>query len=279
MEINIVPKFLDSALTPVAKETGERLAEIVNLLFTPVIKAKIKRDKNLELFLKELDDKINSIPEEDLIPPTLSIVGPALDNVFKFYHDEEHLRQMYSELIASSMNLNSRVHPSYIDVIRQLTSTDAIVLSTFLIPLETNNSPISFLKTPLFFIDLSCDCGIDSFKKSKLARMRFFLSDNRKINYCENAILQSLEVLQKLGLLYCEEEIVSNSILKEYGVDIEKCPDNSLITHYVQINLTNFGMNFVDVCCEKSNPPDFYDTQKYVKKIIMRETGFEIKYT
>ena len=54
MEINIIPKFLDSALTPVAKEAGERLADIVSLLFTPVVKAKAKRDKNIELFLSNL---------------------------------------------------------------------------------------------------------------------------------------------------------------------------------------------------------------------------------
>ena len=84
MDINIVPKFLDSALTPIGKEVGERLSDIVSLLFTPVIKAKAKRDKNIEIFLKELDEKISEIPEEKLQEPPLSIVGPAIDNVFKF---------------------------------------------------------------------------------------------------------------------------------------------------------------------------------------------------
>lgn len=51
--MDIVPKFLDSALTPVGKEVGERLADLVNLVFTPVIKAKAKRDNNLKLFLED----------------------------------------------------------------------------------------------------------------------------------------------------------------------------------------------------------------------------------
>lgn len=47
IEIKIdIPKFLDEALTPVAKECGERLSDIVNLIFTPVIITKALRDKH-----------------------------------------------------------------------------------------------------------------------------------------------------------------------------------------------------------------------------------------
>lgn len=110
MEINIVPKFLDSALTPIGKEVGERLSDIVSLLFTPVIKAKAKRDKNVEIFLKELDKKVSSIPEDKLQEPPLNLVGPAIDNVFKFCHDEVYLRKMYSSLIVSSM-ISGKISP------------------------------------------------------------------------------------------------------------------------------------------------------------------------
>lgn len=47
MEINIIPKFLDEALSPVSKEVGERLADIISLVFTTVIKPRAKRDKTL----------------------------------------------------------------------------------------------------------------------------------------------------------------------------------------------------------------------------------------
>ena len=49
MEFNIIPKFLDEALSPVSKEVGERLADIISLVFTTVIKPRAKRDKNIEL--------------------------------------------------------------------------------------------------------------------------------------------------------------------------------------------------------------------------------------
>jgi len=82
--MDIVPKFLDSALTPVGKEVGERLADLVNLVFTPVIKAKAKRDNNLKLFLEDLNKKVDEIPEDKLQEPPLNIVGPALEDVAKF---------------------------------------------------------------------------------------------------------------------------------------------------------------------------------------------------
>lgn len=56
MEINLIPRFLDEGITPIAKECGERLADIVNLAFTPVIKAKAVRNKKLKLFL-DLNDE------------------------------------------------------------------------------------------------------------------------------------------------------------------------------------------------------------------------------
>lgn len=130
MEINIIPKFLDSALTPVAKETGERLADIVNLVFTPIIKAKAIRDKNLELFLKDLEREVNCIPEDELQDPKLYIVGPALEDVGRYYHDEQYLREKFAKLIASSLDERKVefVHPIFKDIIEKLSEQDAELL-------------------------------------------------------------------------------------------------------------------------------------------------------
>ena len=128
MEINIIPKFLDNALSPVAKEAGERLADMVSLVFTPIVKAKAKRDKNIEIFLKELDKEVKKIPEHKVKIPPLYIVGPALDEVFKFYHDEEYLRKMFAKLIASAMEEDIIVHPSYLEIIKQISEYDLRII-------------------------------------------------------------------------------------------------------------------------------------------------------
>lgn len=137
--MDIVPKFLDSALTPVGKEVGERLADLVNLVFTPVIKAKAKRDNNLKLFLEDLNKKVDEIPEDKLQEPPLNIVGPALEDVAKFYHDEEYLRKLFAKLIALSMNKDkSYIHPSFIKIIEQLSPDDARMICNIVVPLGLN---------------------------------------------------------------------------------------------------------------------------------------------
>lgn len=276
MEINIIPKFLDSALTPVAKETGERLADIVSLLFTPVIKAKAKRDKNIEIFLKELDSKVSNIPEEKLIEPPLNIVGPALDNVFKFYHDEEYLRHMYSTLIASAMHSENQVHPSYIDIIQQLSTQDANILNLFLIPLSLQKiTKIRFLTTSILFAEIGVDCGTQYLNNNEIFGIMMFLSEDKKAFYTDQSIWQSFESLKRLGLIYFDKNKSSTELLEKYNINIEYNDNNSLLVNSVQIKLTNFGIKFANVCCDAPSDLDYLKNNRCVERINVMKDRFE----
>lgn len=255
MEINIIPKFLDSALTPVAKEAGERLADIVSLVFTPVIKAKAKRDKNIELFLKELDDKVKKIPEEKLQNPPLHIVGPVVDNVFKFYHDEEYLRAMYSTLIASSMNSDNKVHPSYIEIIRQFSVIDANIFcahihsifdSQFKMIGDSTNF-LAFSITDIFFNDINIPYPL------------FYLNENKAYSM-DISIKDSLQSLLRLGLIYFKKEKVSIEYINKYNIElINEDKDNILIyIYYYSTHMTDFGSQFARVCCGEMGDKDFF---------------------
>ena len=48
----------------------------------------------------------------------------------KYYFEEKELREMFSKLIVCSLNSSksNMVHPSFIEIIKQLSSTDAILL-------------------------------------------------------------------------------------------------------------------------------------------------------
>lgn len=123
-------RFLEDALSPVAKEIGNQLADLVSLAFTPITKAKIKRDYNLELFKHTLNEKLKAIPIDNLTEARPSIVGPILEDVGKFYHDEEYLRELFASLIASSMNKEKQksVHLSFKRIIEELSSDEAKLL-------------------------------------------------------------------------------------------------------------------------------------------------------
>lgn len=246
MEINIVPKFLDEALTPIGKEVGQRLSDIVSLLFTPVIKAKAVRDKNIELFLNDLDNQIKKIPEENLKEPSLNMVGPALEDFIKFYHDEEFLRKLLAKLISSSMDKNSSVHPSYIKIIEQLSASDAKILRKALSPMVAYRGTYkkffyshgefilyfcgntdNWEKADLFYLD------VKEFKDKPLPAHDFRLYNLR----------DSLLNLKRLGLIEFGEPQKFADESPPLATDF--CPRG---LYKILISISKYGLSFAKAC-------------------------------
>lgn len=129
----LTPTFLDKALAPPAQEIGNVLGNIFHLIFSPVYyptqKYRIKQTANLKKFEEDIQKELEKIPEENLIEPPLNIVGPALE-ASKFHIEEEEVRRMFAKLIASSMDKDnsSSIHPSFVEIIKQMSSLDAINL-------------------------------------------------------------------------------------------------------------------------------------------------------
>ncbi|USK48887.1 DUF4393 domain-containing protein [Bacillus sp. CMF12] len=124
------PTFLENALSEPAKEIGHSLANIFHIIFSPinypVEKFRIKQAANLKKYEEDIQTELSKVAEEKLIEPKLSIVGPALE-ASKFYIDENELRKMFAKIIASSMDSDkeSSVHPSFVEVIKQMSTLDA----------------------------------------------------------------------------------------------------------------------------------------------------------
>ena len=81
---------------------------------------------NFEDYVSKIQNKTQEIPEEFLQEPKLNIVGPALE-ASKYYIDSEILREMFANLISSSVDSrkSSKTHPSFVEIIKQLSSLDA----------------------------------------------------------------------------------------------------------------------------------------------------------
>ncbi|MDF9496316.1 DUF4393 domain-containing protein [Bacillus cereus] len=136
MEINIIPKFLDEAVTPLAQRAGNTLSSIWTIAFGGIDiyaeKTQIKRVHALNQFKEELEQAVSSIPEENIIEPPLHIVGPSLE-ASKYYFENANLRTMFANLISASMNADtiSQTHPSFVEIIKQLSPLDAVNLQLF----------------------------------------------------------------------------------------------------------------------------------------------------
>lgn len=135
MDLTPLTQPINELTTPVAKSAGETLQDVWDLVFggfgTFVDKKRAKREKDLNDFKLTLLNEVNEIPEENIKEPELSVIGPALE-ASKYYYEEPELRNMFAKLVAGSMDDRKIIHPSFIEIIKQLSPYDAKMLTLFI---------------------------------------------------------------------------------------------------------------------------------------------------
>lgn len=129
INLSLVPKFVDNMLSPVAKEAGEALADIIRIARIPLSSYLKKNNVKLEAALNKLKKELEEIPDENIVIPKASIVGPAFEELFKYYLEEEHIVEAFSKLIATSMDKEKSniVHPQLFFAVKQMSSLDSKV--------------------------------------------------------------------------------------------------------------------------------------------------------
>ena len=90
----------------------------------------INGEESLRLTESALREKVKIIPEENLCVPEPYVAIPAIQQI-SYCYDSEDLRNLYANLLASSMNVDTKnsVHPGYVDIIKQLTPDEAKILN------------------------------------------------------------------------------------------------------------------------------------------------------
>lgn len=135
-----LPDSIDHAVEnitePVTQNAGTTFGDLWFLVFGGISQAaekrRIKYAIEAEKFRQDTEARILGIPEYDLKEPNTQIATQALEQA-KYCVEEETLRKMFSELIASSM-MNSRdgiVHPSFAATLSQMSAKDAMDLMRF----------------------------------------------------------------------------------------------------------------------------------------------------
>ena len=93
-------------------------------------------------FDQDLHEKAANIPLEDLIEPKASVAGPALQGL-AFSHEEEGLKNIFLELLASAMDKRKAdvVHPAFVEIVKQLEAEEARhlqeILKSEILPIGT----------------------------------------------------------------------------------------------------------------------------------------------
>lgn len=207
-----------------------------------------------EKYLKDYKERIiknlEKIPEDDLVEPSIKIIGPAIESS-KYYIEDDYCREMFAKLIASSCNtkLNNYTHPCFIEIIKELSTSDAKFLLIFL---DNNTYPMVELEeyhnngivTPFLLSIIDFKNNDNSFEiEEKLKNSKIL--DN----------LLRLRLIRKnssvLELNYDYNNFKNHPFYKACESTIES--DSKIIIKKYRLELTELGKDFVACCIPKND--------------------------
>lgn len=245
----VATNVAEDLIRPSSKSIGEN----VGLLVDGVMgwlgywghKQQIKRAVYLEQYKRQITQKIASIPEENLVEPPIRIVGPAIE-ASKFFIEEDTCREMFAQLIASSCNsaVSGAVHPSFPEIIKQLSPIDARFLLLF-------KKQATF---PIVELQETDAKGIITPYPNALFD---FMKIPNSFTYHEQLELsKTVESLIYFGLLMKNDAILQvnydyNEFQKHwFYVAVKKSikDDSTLKMHRYRLELTLLGKDFVKSC-------------------------------
>jgi hypothetical protein len=117
------------AASPAVKEVGGVVGRVVHLAIGPV-RALVYGGERIEAWITEnVVPRLKSVNPEQIVAPPPEVAVPLLTAVA--YTQADELRNMFASLLASAMNgaTSHGAHPAFVDVIRQMSPTDARVLN------------------------------------------------------------------------------------------------------------------------------------------------------
>lgn len=213
-------------------------------------RVRIRRSINLKKYQELVNEEVSKIPLNDLVEPKVSILGPAIQSS-EFYFEEDHYREMFSKLIASSMSKPKQgvSHPSFVQIIQQMSSTDAILFKAFSQDREKFSG--SFAVTRIM------DAFSGNVRLTNSIKDLLSVSGNfREHNISSLEVSESITNLNRLGLIslcftgsFDDKSVYKFIDSEPLVVEYRRDPNNrKLGIEYGILSLTTFGCSFATVC-------------------------------
>lgn len=125
----VTSELYKDLVQPVVKPVGEMIGFIprtIRLWLSSWEKWLINGEESVNLTAKAIEDKIKKVPKEKIVEPASYVAIPAIQQL-TYCQDNSDLRELYANLLVSSMNAETqwRVHPSFVDMIKQLNPDEA----------------------------------------------------------------------------------------------------------------------------------------------------------
>lgn len=115
------------------QESGKVISlvpEAINAILVPMRKWIVEKEYSLQETQLLLEKKLKNIDVNDIVEPEKYVAVPALQAI-SYSMNNETLRNMYANLLAKSMNKNTKdeVHPSFVEIIKQMSPADAVIFN------------------------------------------------------------------------------------------------------------------------------------------------------
>lgn len=141
--LKTAPTLYEDALQQTAQESGKTLALIpraINAALVPLRQWIAEREYKLAETEKLLAQKLEHVGEDKIVTPEGYVAVPAIQAI-SYSMNSEELRNLYANLLAKAMNSDTKdmVHPSFVEIIKQMSPIDAKI---FKIILESAVTPI-----------------------------------------------------------------------------------------------------------------------------------------
>lgn len=247
------PVYID-LFQPTLKELGQGVGGLAAYYMHGWRAKGILAQSNLALLEQALEPKIIEMSENKKVSPDPAILIPTLDAASYTAHHKD-IRDMFANLLASAVNADSseKVHPSFIDIIRQLTPEEARLISklshkynhaVLLISQRTPTGRKEYIKNIIDDEMDSEEIGKYWLPLESLARHRLIIIEyGRKIrDSAYDPIIKNLE-----------SKLDSSKIVDDDYYDPKVHGDSRMTYVKGIIETTLFGQMFISVCVNEGD--------------------------
>lgn len=215
---------------PAARHVGVAFETVFKIGLSPVAMLDWGFEHSKDWLKAKIEKRLDSTPPEFRCAPPNNIAVSAITSI-SMSSDSPELRNLYAELLLKAMDSRSQsmVHPSYINLISQLSPQEALVFVSF------NNVGSTYLFTE--------KDAYTSYRNPSIENQ--FLSYCKELGFaeCEHSQLW-LENLQRLKLV----------VLQEYSEASYRAPDYDRPSPEVvnktdrYLELSEYGRMFLEAC-------------------------------
>ena len=249
--IETVPEIYEDGLKPVTQESGKTIALIpraINAALVPLRQWIAVKEYNIAETEKLLAKKLEHVGEDKIVTPEPYVAIPAIQAI-SYSMNSEELRNLYANLLAKSMNSDTKsfVHPSFVEIIKQMTPLDSIIFKHISI------------KRILPMVTLSLSNSTNTNTRSH------YIKNITDISFTsdQNLIKISINNLLRLGLIETPyqkkitddskyESVIESEYFKKSANHLKKLvasgKGKSVKIEKNYIQLTSLGISFVQIC-------------------------------